>query len=465
MPLASCCRLRKLLPLWGAAIAAMHLPVAAASGQIQPARYVIADQDASGPGGSDMAALLVFLQSPRVKLLGITVVTGDAWRDAEVAHTLRLLELMGRTEVPVCPGAAFPLVRTQAATLLDAQRYGKMNYMGAWGPQVTQPWDQVPALEEGNPTTKAAEENAAHFMVRMVHAYPHQVTIYGAGPLTNIALAIRLDPHFAELAEELVVMGGSLNPRTDVAEWANAPRREFNFWFDPEAAHIVLTAPWAKVTVTTIDASIETQTSGTLKNLANSKSNAARYLVRYAQHDSTAQYAWDELAAATWLDPALTLHARDVYMDVDLSHGAAYGDVLTYSKADKPALPMTRVHAQVDVDAARLERDLTALFAAPTPQAHNAATSFSPARPPSSVAVPSSIVTPQVFAAEADRIESSAPVSKRVRSFVAEAACPGKLTGYSVPIVAGESGAAGKNVKSSVSSTVCGGIVASSSAK
>src|ERR1700743_2007918 len=72
-------------------------------------RYVIADQDASGPAGSDMTSLLVFLQSPEVKLLGVTVVTGDAWRDEEVAHTLRLLELIGRTDVKVYVGSEYPL--------------------------------------------------------------------------------------------------------------------------------------------------------------------------------------------------------------------------------------------------------------------------------------------------------------------------------------------------------------------
>ena len=60
-------------------------------------RYAIADQDATGPGGSDMRALMVFLQAPEVKLLGITVVVGDGWRDEEVAHALRLLEILGRT--------------------------------------------------------------------------------------------------------------------------------------------------------------------------------------------------------------------------------------------------------------------------------------------------------------------------------------------------------------------------------
>ena len=76
--------------------------------------------------------------------------------------------------------------------------------------------------------------------------------------MTNIALAVKLDPDFAGLAKELVIMGGSLNPQTTDPEFVNNPRHEFNFWFDPEAASIVLRAPWPKITDTTIDASLET---------------------------------------------------------------------------------------------------------------------------------------------------------------------------------------------------------------
>jgi inosine-uridine nucleoside N-ribohydrolase len=335
-------------------------------------RYVIADQDASGPGGSDMAALLVFLQSPKVELLGITVVSGDMWRDEEVAHTLRLLELMGRRDVKVYPGAAFPLVRTQEATMAAQKLYGAGTWMGAWNLDGKK-WDEVPPLTEGDPTTKAAEEDAAHFMVRMVHLHPHQVTIYGAGPLTNIALATKLDPHFAELAERLVIMGGSLNPHTENPEWVNDPRHEFNFWFDPEAAHIVLTAHWADITVTTVDASLQTSLAGVLKKMEGSKAQAARYLIRYARHFDLAEIAWDELAAATWLDPAITTKFREVYLDVNLERGPNYGDTLTWSDVDKPALALRKVHAQVVVDAPRLERDLTDLFTAPTPHAQDAA--------------------------------------------------------------------------------------------
>ena len=96
----------------------LFLPAVAAP---QEKKYVVIDQDAAGPGGTDMMSILLLLQAPDVETLGITVVTGDAWRDEEVIHTLRLLELIGRTDIPVVPGAEFPLVRTQRETQLWEQ--------------------------------------------------------------------------------------------------------------------------------------------------------------------------------------------------------------------------------------------------------------------------------------------------------------------------------------------------------
>src|SRR6201996_6625432 len=96
-------------------------------------RKVIIDQDCAGPGGTDMQAIVALINSPDTDVLGITVVTGDAWRDEEVQHTLRTLELLGRTDVPVVPGAVFPLVRTQRGTRLSSQIDGRVNWLGAWG--------------------------------------------------------------------------------------------------------------------------------------------------------------------------------------------------------------------------------------------------------------------------------------------------------------------------------------------
>src|ERR1700749_5234252 len=96
-------------------------------------RLVIIDQDTSGPGGSNIMSMMALLQSPQVDVLGITVVTGNAWRDDEARHALRMLELIGRTDVPVALGAVFPLVRTQEETRLMAPLVGKVAWLGAWG--------------------------------------------------------------------------------------------------------------------------------------------------------------------------------------------------------------------------------------------------------------------------------------------------------------------------------------------
>ena len=117
-------------------------------------RLVLIDQDASGPGGSDQMAMMALLQSPQVKVLGITVVTGDAWRDEEVLHTLRMLELTGHTDVPVARGAAFPLIRTQKETYLSETLDGRQTYLGAWR--------EAPAVTAADATQGTADRPRPH---------------------------------------------------------------------------------------------------------------------------------------------------------------------------------------------------------------------------------------------------------------------------------------------------------------
>src|SRR6202043_691910 len=168
----------------------------ACSQQSSGKRKIIIDQDAAGPGGTDQQAILLLIQSPQTAVLGVTVVTGDAWLKAEVAHTLRMLEIIGRTDIPVVPGAELPLVRRKEETELGEQQYGSFAWLGAWTPKYYHPPDDLGEMPEGKPSTKAADEDAAHFLVRMVHKFPHEVTIYEGGPMTNLALAISIDPEF-----------------------------------------------------------------------------------------------------------------------------------------------------------------------------------------------------------------------------------------------------------------------------
>lgn len=345
-------------------------------------RLVLIDEDGSGPGGSNQMAMLALLESRQVRVLGITMVTGNAWRDEETQHTLRMLELTGHTDVPVAEGGVLPLVRTERQTQLAEVLYGRGVWLGAWGgatatlaatdsatgPRMTVDAPAhgpyvIPPLPEGRPETQPIREDAVHFLIRQVRAHPHQVTIYAGGPLTNIALAIRIDPGFAALTRGIVVMGGSLNTQTSDPEFADNPRHEFNFWFDPEAAHIVLSADWPRIDVTTVDVSIKAMfTAKMLDEISRAQSPAARYIAAWSRDRS---YMWDELAACAWLDPSLITKEKQVYMDVDLSRGPTYGDTLTWSEKARPATGVRLVHAQLDVDLPRFQAMFVKLMTEP----------------------------------------------------------------------------------------------------
>jgi inosine-uridine nucleoside N-ribohydrolase len=334
----------------------------------QPRRKVIINEDCSGPGGSNLQTLLLMIQSPQVEVLGITVVSGDQWLKEEVAHTLRLLEIVGRTDIPVVPGAEFPLVRTRAEAQLWQQRYGKQAYTGAWDERWWHEPSVVPPLPEGQPKTKPSNEDAAHFLIRMVHKYPHDVTIYEGGPMTNLALAISIDPHFAELAKELVFMGGSLNPGSDNPEFLNNPRHEFNFWFDPEAAAIVLRAPWKKVICTPTDISVKTRmTAELVKQIQSAGTPAARYVAQFAMLTPGADIMWDELAAAAWLDPTIITKSETRYLSVDLDHGAGYGNTLSWPTNGDFHANTQPIEIQFNLNTESFYRLFVSLMTAPTP--------------------------------------------------------------------------------------------------
>jgi inosine-uridine nucleoside N-ribohydrolase len=337
----------------------------------QQRRKIIINEDCSGPGGSNMQTLLLLIQSPQVEVLGITVVSGNQWRDEEVAHTLRLLEIIGRTDIPVVPGAVFPLVRQREETEIWQQRYGKVAFAGAWDERWWHDPFVVPTLPEGQPTTIPADEDAAHFLIRKVRQYPHQVTIYEGGPMTNLALAISIDPQFSELAQELVFMGGSLSPQTNDPESVNNPRHEFNFWFDPEAAKVVLRAPWKKIVCTSTDISIKTRlTPEMIKQIAVSRTALSRYIAHFFQTGQGGEYMWDELAAAAWVDPSLITRRETRYMSVDLDRGAGYGNTITWTERDKPRLTLRPVEIQVDLNSGKFYRMFVSLMSNPTPAPH-----------------------------------------------------------------------------------------------
>ena len=342
-------------------------------------RKVIIDQDAFGPAGSNMQAILMLLQAKDVEVLGITIPTGDGWRDEEVSNTLRLLEIAGRTEIPVYPGAVYPLVNSQALVKRWEALYGKLFYDGAW----TETWPEegavrrtpyhadpylVPPSPVGVPKLKPARGTAAEFLVRKVHEFPGQVTIIAAGPMTDLALAARLDPQFAALAKELVFMGGSFNPVSSgnafAGEYANTPRKEFNMRFDPEASHIVLHEPWKKITEIPIDPTTRTFFKPEyIREVATGKAPFDHYLGEFGQSFPM----WDELAVAVWLDPSIVTRSSTLMVDANIVFGPTYGDTLSWTREGAPGAGEQPVQVVFDVDVPKFERMALDLLMAPTP--------------------------------------------------------------------------------------------------
>jgi inosine-uridine nucleoside N-ribohydrolase len=291
-------------------------------------KKVIVDQDARGPASTDMQSILLFLQSPDVDVLGITLVSGDQWVKEETQRTLRAVEIAGRTDVPVIAGAEHPLINSKEESEIWEQQFGQLGFKGAWTPRSYHPADVIPELKEGQPTTKALNEHAANFIIRMVHKYPNEVTIWAGGPLTNVALALRLDPDVASLAKELVLMGAGFNSDKGGIHRING-RREFNWWFDPEAVRIAMSAPWKKITITPVDISVKTRLSDEIKaEIAKAKTPVAEYHTKFAG----GSYMWDEISALAFMDPSLITKQQELYVNIDIDHGPSYGQTIFVEK-------------------------------------------------------------------------------------------------------------------------------------
>ena len=362
-----------------AALVALLLAVAGPPAQAAAARrQVIVDQDLFGPGGSNMNSVLMLLQAPDVDVLGIVVSSGDGWRDEEIAQTLRMLELVGRPEVPVYAGAAFPLVNSAARMKAWEGRFGPLVWKGAWTesfggqPRAEYHADafHVPALAAGAPALKARTESGVAFMIRTVRAHPGQVTLWAGGALTDLALAAREDPGFAAAARELVFMGGSFNPvaadNNFAEEYAHSPRREFNMLWDAEAATAVLHEAWPRVVQVPVDPTTKTFFGKALyAEIGRAATPVAAYVARFGEGFPM----WDELTAAVWLDPSLVKRSQKMLVDVAAGDGADYGSTLSWPLGRGPGLGERAVEVVQDVDVGRFERLTVKLLSAGIPPA------------------------------------------------------------------------------------------------
>jgi inosine-uridine nucleoside N-ribohydrolase len=277
---------------------------------------VIFDTDFVMPPQDDGLALILALNSPELEILGVTTVAGNESMEKATADALRLLEIAGRVEIPVYRGANLPLVheRSEYATRVH----------GRW-------WsDETPTAPPGGFAQKKAEpESAMEFIVRTVRARPGEVTLLAIGPLTNIAMAIRQEPGFAERVKQIVIMGGAVGVLPDGAGNIT-PSAEFNFWVDPEAAKVVLRSAIPTIMLSPLNVSRKTNlTREWYERMVAVDTPLTRLLKetmgpRYAADPGRRALMYDQVAVASLIDPTLVKTA-ELYVDVDAQPGINYG--------------------------------------------------------------------------------------------------------------------------------------------
>ncbi len=312
----------------GVLVAVLSSPSAYAAERIK----VLADQDSAGPHGTNFLSLLMLLMSKDVELLGITTVSGDQWVRPATVFALHALELTGRPEVPVVEGAEMPLLNRANGIEGRESLYGSHpSWHGSFNPDAPPPertWDPP----GGPPKLKARPGHAADFIIETLRAHPGEVVLYCAGPLTNVALAVRLAPDIVGLARSLHVMGAS-----------RGGGFELNWWWDPEAAAIVMREPWKEIVVTTGELGFEVLSDEALmRPIANAGGRLAKHVrdlyLEYESPDHNTQWSamWDEIAVAALLDPSVIRKSEVLYLDAVIDPGPKYGHTLVWRKPEEP---------------------------------------------------------------------------------------------------------------------------------
>ncbi|HEY0701501.1 MAG TPA: nucleoside hydrolase [Candidatus Acidoferrales bacterium] len=279
----------------------------------KPLRVII-DSD---PGVDDAVAILLALRSPELKIEAITAVSGNVPLELTLPNALRLVEIAGRTDIPVAAGASHPLLRR-----LVTARYAHGN-------------NGLGGVDFPAPTTKPSRESANELLRRIIRENPGQITIAAIGPLTNIATLLRSDPEIAPLIRGIAIMGGSLSGGNIT------PSAEFNFYADPEAARVVFDAN-LPLTMVGLDVTRKVLlTQDHVKALEASHDPAGQAagkimratIERVRQGSGSPTVAMHDPLTIAWLiDPSI-LTLRDYYVEVETSGEWTAGESVGFTRA------------------------------------------------------------------------------------------------------------------------------------
>jgi inosine-uridine nucleoside N-ribohydrolase len=303
---------------------------------------VLFDTD-SGLFGDDGAALVMLLRSPAlVTVQGITIVPGNVWGPQGAEYMLHILDLLKRGQIAVALGADGPLIHTAAMAKEWERRWGALSYTGAFGQDAA----AVMAAPGSKLSGHKPRRDAVNLLISEIEKHPGEVTILALGPMTNIALALRMKPEIETKIKRIVFMGGNVRVAGNASNAA-----EFNFWFDPEAARIVLRSKIAKKVMFGLDiCNLAPVRKAEFDQIANAhtpvtdlyREDLGNRYPGFLKKPDAVGYLWDSLAAAYLLEPEFVTKSESRYLDVQTSWGQFYGSTVPLDRHVAPdATPVT----------------------------------------------------------------------------------------------------------------------------
>lgn len=260
-------------------------------------KKIIIDTD---PGIDDAMAIFVALRSPEVEVIGLTTIFGNVYTTLATRNALHLLEVAERGDIPVAEGSHVTVMQGTKLRIADfvhgSDGLGNQNFPP--------------------PKGKPIDQSAVAFLVEQANLYPGKVTVVALGPLTNIALAVQLDPTFPEKIGQIVILGGAFSVNGNVN-----PAAEANIFGDPEAADIVFTCG-ADVLAVGINVTHQVVlTDDDRDKLEKSEGKFARYLCKILElyfsyhreaYSTKGVYLHDPTALLAAVNPSLLTYTTGV---------------------------------------------------------------------------------------------------------------------------------------------------------
>ncbi len=301
----------------------------------------------------DGVAMMMLARSKEIDLLGIVTVSGNVWEAEATSYALRQLEIINRPDIPVYAGARHPLRAGRYETMKTEQElFGQLDWMGAFNrPEATSYLklapDRIPY--GGYPKLKPQDKHGVQFLIDMITANPGEVTVVAIGPLTNIALAIRLEPEITSLVKRIVYMGGAFDVPGNMT-----PAAEFNWWFDPEAAKMSVRAPFANQLIVGLDVCEKYHFDKKIFKRITAKETPLstffkdKYGPGFKTNSDQTRLVWDTIAAAVVIDPTLITEEEMRWIDVHVDYTLDYGRSLSYKKQGPVGTKVARILFSID---------------------------------------------------------------------------------------------------------------------